>query len=314
MALLITSMAPKPKVFISYRHSDGEWVLRRLKPALEASGVDVLLDVERFSVGTGIVAEMDRTQDGADRQVLVLTDGYFNSDYCRHEFERARCSALPEGRLIPVRRDNATWPESLTDILYADLRDEQSTHGWRLLLNACSGDLGTSVPHWLEVRDALVRHLQRRESVNLIVDAGLDGSPLVDHLMRCRLPTPLLPELKVIDLESGRTATREGLLHEILRAFGCRTTLPARPHDLVRFAELMDELPGGWLALQHFDAVGARQSEYTIELFRELRHRATTRRQLTLLLQSRSPYGIVLPAGHPMSEIPCREVLLKKQS
>ena len=181
-----------------------------------------------------------------------------------------------------------------------------------MLLSACGGDLGTSVPHWLEVRDSLVRHLKRLESVNLIVDAGLNGDPLVEHLRQRRLPTPLVPELKVIDLDSGRTATREGLLQEILRVFGCRTELPPRPRDLMRFAELMDDLPHGWLALQHFDAVGTRQSEYTIELFRELRYRATTRRKLTLLLQSRSPYGIVLPHGHPMSEIPCHEIRLNK--
>jgi hypothetical protein len=102
------------------------------------------------------------------------------------------------------------------------------------------------------------------------------------------------------------------LLREILRVFGCRAELPPRPYDLERFAELMDDLPHGWLALQHFDAVGARQAEYTIELFRELRYRATTRRKLTLLLQSRSPYGNVLPHGHPMSEIPCHEVSLQK--
>jgi hypothetical protein len=103
------------------------------------------------------------------------------------------------------------------------------------------------------------------------------------------------------------------LLQEILRVFGSQVQLPPRPHDLVRFAELMDGLPHGWLALQHFDAVGARQSEYTIELFRELRYRATARRTLTLLLQSRAPYGLVLPQGHPMSEIPCHEVFLHKR-
>jgi hypothetical protein len=306
-------MTTKAKAFVSYHHTDADWVLSRLTQALEAAGVEVLLDVERFRVGHGVIGEMDRTQDLADRQLLVLTHGYFTSDYCQHEFDRALGSrAFADGRAVPIRRDRATWPQSLKDVLYADLQDDQSGQGWRSLLSACGGDLGTSVPHWLEVGATVARHLQRRESVNLIVDSGLNGDLLVEHLAKRRLPTPLVPELKVIDLDSGRTATREGLLREILRVFGCRAELPSRPHDLVRFAELMDELPHGWLALQHFDAVGGRQSEYTIELFRELRYRATTRRALTLLLQSRGPYGVVLPHGHPMSEIPCNEVFLQK--
>ena len=65
-----------PRVFISYRHSDGEWVWNRLTPCLEAGGAEVLIDRERFQAGIAVVGQMDAAQDRADVHVLVITKEY----------------------------------------------------------------------------------------------------------------------------------------------------------------------------------------------------------------------------------------------
>lgn len=64
------------KVFVSYSHAQGEWVLDRLVPCLKAGGAGVLIDVERFRAGGGVHRQMDATQDQADRHVLVLSAAY----------------------------------------------------------------------------------------------------------------------------------------------------------------------------------------------------------------------------------------------
>ena len=66
------------KVFISYRHTDGPWVWGRLKPILEAGGLEVLIDIERFCAGVELF-QQDELQDRADRQLLVVSEPYLKS-------------------------------------------------------------------------------------------------------------------------------------------------------------------------------------------------------------------------------------------
>lgn len=106
-----------PKVFISYRHSDSEWVLNRLTPCLEAGGVEVLVDYKRFQAGIAVIGQMDITQDQADVHVLVITKQYLESAYCRHEMNRAIAldPAFQHGIVVPLRRDDSyPWPRMMT--------------------------------------------------------------------------------------------------------------------------------------------------------------------------------------------------------
>ena len=75
------------KVFVSFSHQQGKWVFDKLVPVLKAGGVEVLIDRECFRAGYAVKGEMDPTQDQADRQLLVITDAYLKSDYCRHELQ-----------------------------------------------------------------------------------------------------------------------------------------------------------------------------------------------------------------------------------
>lgn len=96
------------KTFISYRHSEGEWVWGRLKPVLEAARLEVLIDAERFTAGRGFIAQMDASQAAAERDVLVMTEAFLDSDCCRQQMDPAIVRpAFPTGNVFPIRRDNA---------------------------------------------------------------------------------------------------------------------------------------------------------------------------------------------------------------
>ena len=94
------------KIFVSYNHESGMWVFDRLIPALKAGGAEVLVDRERFMAGKGVINQMDYLQDQADKHLLVLTEKYLLSDYCRHEMERAIAvdPIFARGVVIPLLR------------------------------------------------------------------------------------------------------------------------------------------------------------------------------------------------------------------
>jgi hypothetical protein len=71
------------KVFVSYCHTQGDWVWDRLVPCLRAGGAEVSIDRERFKAGQGLLGQMDATQDAADMSVLILSPDYLASSYCR---------------------------------------------------------------------------------------------------------------------------------------------------------------------------------------------------------------------------------------
>lgn len=64
------------RIFVSYRHSQGDWVWERLVPCLKAGGAEVLIDRERFRIGKALPGQMDALQDQADRHLLVLSLEY----------------------------------------------------------------------------------------------------------------------------------------------------------------------------------------------------------------------------------------------
>lgn len=314
------------KVFVSYAHADGEWVWMRLKPCLEAGGAEVLIDRERFRAGQAVFDQMDATQDRADVQLLVVTKAYLASKACSHEMARAVAldPVFAKGVVIPVRRDDASWPRKLTrpNPLYVDLRDDTGAAAWDLLLKGCRAALTPGAPDWLRARDEVVRWLTRKESVNLVVNGdNVPWRALIEHIQGCSVARTLVPDLKVVDLESGVTASRPGLLSEILTAFGVTASLPDKPRDAVEFERLLRGLPFSRLALAHFDLVAHRPEEYGLDLFSTLRHAIApwpsehaahaAEKRLALLIQSRRPLAALLPADNPLSKLDVKTVELR---
>ena len=94
--------------------------------------------------------------------------------------------------------------------------------------------LGTNAPNWLKALDQTQRHLERGESVNLVVGGTVQWQTFQKQLIDTRFN-----ELGVVDLRKPGTIPREGLVAEVLKATSgpLASPVPASPHDLPLLAE-----------------------------------------------------------------------------
>jgi len=293
------------KVFISYSHQEGEWVTDRLEPVLTASGVEVLIDTKRFRAGYAVIGEMDATQEAADRSVLVLSPAYLKSDYCCHEMKRAiaRDPKLQAGRTLTVVRGDVAVPDELAKSLYIDLIDDGNPKPWGLLLDGCQGDLGTAAPAWLEARDQVRRFLERGDSVNFLITGNPAWRKLLDHLR-----DTVVPDLRDVDLDAGRTAHRRALVETILEVIGSPQAV-ADGDDLVVLDRSLSSRSRTWLAFLHFDQA-AYLEKPRVKFFAALRDLIMTQKKLVALFHSRRPFADLLPRDHPLSHVDVKTVKL----
>jgi hypothetical protein len=301
-----------PTVFVSYSRHQREWVWERLVPVLRAGGAEILIDREQFEAARGVIGQMDAVQDRAELNLLVFSPEYLASKACQHEMKRAiaRDPKFEKGVTIPVLRLDCTLPPAIKrpNPLYVDLRDDGKPDPWDLLLKTCKLDLGASAPEWLRAHDQVRLHLDRGESVNLVVTGQARWRPLLDHLSH----NPALG-LAVVKLDSGEAAHRPSLVQEILKQCGCPSPdpVPDKPKDLVVLSRMLKALPQSTrLALTSFDHVTHRLDEYGVDLFVALRDLMQTHK-ITLLVESRTPFANLLPHDHPLSTITINSVELK---
>jgi hypothetical protein len=299
------------KIFVSYSHKDSDWVRDRLVPCLDAGGAEALVDYRLFTGGRTVIGQMDATQDAADRQVLVLSKSYHASAMCQHEMARAiaKDPTLNNGTVVVVRRDNEPMPPPLGAALYADLRDDTKADPWTIVMAPCGASLGTTPPHWLEVRDEVVRKLEDHTSVNLVVL----GSNLTWRHLLADARSRVRGGLHLIDLEDPRTIPRDGLVSAMMGAVGVHQPVNAPPRDLGQLADVLEQKARSRIRLLHFDLVAERERAegYGVNLFTTLRNAIMDKKSLTLLAQSRTPFGVLCPKGHPLSVIDVRTVELK---
>lgn len=294
--------------FISYSHKQEKWVLERLTPVLRAAGcADLLIDHERFKAGRGVKGQMDAVQDAAEVSVLILSAEYLASDYCKHEMERA-VGLDPDftmGKTIPVVLDDHgktafDWLGLHDPPIWVDLKSDLDDGQWDLLLKSINAtSLGAKAPHWLDVRDAIVRTFRDQlQSINLVVHGTPKWKPMRDHIR-----DEWIPNLAVVDLDNPDTVTLEGLVRQILLAFGCSNDIP-RGVACVSALNALKSKPGTLLlALTHFDNVRARKKVYGHDVFFALRHLVSDERKLALLVESRTPFSQLLPKDHPLSNL-----------
>ena len=72
-------------VFVSYAHSDNEWVHRELLPQLEAARLRVCVDSNDFTPGALSIVEMERAIVESRKTLAVLTPAYAQSSWTTFE-------------------------------------------------------------------------------------------------------------------------------------------------------------------------------------------------------------------------------------
>lgn len=291
------------RVFVSYNHQQGGWVLDRLVPVLKAGGADVLIDVERFRLGRAVVGEMDATQDQAEQHVLCLSAEYFASPYCQHEMARAiaRDPAFANGVVVPLRLDATPLPATISgpDPLYADFRDDTKPEPWDRLLASLGFGLGVAAPAWLAARDNCRTYLGRADSVDLWVRGhGIAWRPMI-----AQLKETLAPHFGILDLQDPRTTTRPGLLRCLLASIGVPAGLPNNRDDLAAFGDRIEALPR-WvtIAVENFDLL-PRRFAGDLNLFTTLRWAIMEKRKIVLLAQSHGGFANLIPRDNPLSPL-----------
>ncbi len=299
------------KIFISYCHAQKDWVRDRLVPVLKAGKAEVLIDNEQFKAGKAVPKQMDATQNKADVNVLVLSPEYLKSKNCVHEMERAikRDPRFKKGIIAPVVRKKCDMPDKITipDPLYIDLcnaKDKTGIDQWKKLLDICEADIGTDAPAWLNARDEISRYLNRGDSVNLVVSGYPKWRGMVANIS-----DEVSNKMGYVDLESGATMSRKGLVTEILKSFGINTCAPDEPNDLVELHNEISKLNNVILTFAHFDNV-TRPQYNNADLFDALRHLIETRK-IALFAVSRKLFAALLPKDHHLSHIEIKTVELK---
>ncbi len=281
-------------LFISYSHKQSEWVHQRLIPVLRAAGAEVLVDIDHFKAGQTVIGQMDALQSRAERHVLVITADYLSSAYCLHEMEQAIKSdpSFTDGKVLPILQDGTPLPPQLAGSgglgsgpLYVEYFKDKDA-AWALLLKSCLLTLrGAAAPNWLCALDQTRTHLERNESVNLVVRNGdVDWRLWIDQLRATRFK-----DIAVVDLGHPRAGPRNGLVSEILKATGrSNATVPPPPDDLPFLADAFENGPRCHLMLTHFDMV-KHHNHYGLDLFSSLRWLVMDAKKVVLLAQSRAP-------------------------
>jgi len=288
------------KVFISYRHEQAEWVRTTLYPVLSAGGAEVVVDYKQFAAGLAVRRQMKAAQSRAHIQLLVFTPDYFRSNYCVEEMKRAFAldPNFSKGVILPVILERCQLPPQIQEHqpLYVDLagKRQQDAEAWKLLMERCEADLGTSVPNWIGCFRRATASLRRRKSVNLLVKGLPKWREFIAEVRRA------FPDMGIVDLEAGKTATQHGLVGEILNLLvKFNGTLPKNAEHLAEFERLLEKAPATILALTHFDIAPKRK--YTEDLYHSFRHLVMNKGKLTLLVESRAPFATLLPKNHGLS-------------
>lgn len=118
--------APDRRVFICHATDDKPFA-RRIATRLRQAGAEVWLDEWEIKVGDSIVERINAGLGAATHLLLILSAASVQKPWVRREFSSALMRQLADSsvRLLPVLLDDCEIPSLLSDVRYADCREQE---------------------------------------------------------------------------------------------------------------------------------------------------------------------------------------------
>lgn len=115
-------------VFISYSHSDGEFV-DKLASQLVLNRTYIWIDRWELAVGDSLTRRIEESIQQASALLVVLSKASVESEWCRRELSAGLVRELEEKRVLvlPVLLEDCDVPLFLRDKVYADFRSDFDT-------------------------------------------------------------------------------------------------------------------------------------------------------------------------------------------
>ena len=139
------------KLFISYSSKDFAWVSENLISLLDKHSIPYSIHIRDFELGKPIVQNMADSVYGSRQVLIVMSDNYLSSNFCREELHMAIQRGVDTGdsSLILVMIDNfkkRRLPVALRNQILLDFEKYKQKQNWEeKLLHAVSGDKIVSV-------------------------------------------------------------------------------------------------------------------------------------------------------------------------
>lgn len=116
---------PEFNAFVSYSHSDLDWVSGFLIPHLEASGLSLCVDFKNFILGLPAIENMSRAVENSRKVILVLSPAWISSEWTSYEslLSQTLDPAALRQRTIPLMFIDCALPLRLRFLTYADFRE-----------------------------------------------------------------------------------------------------------------------------------------------------------------------------------------------
>jgi hypothetical protein len=131
-------------VFISYSHTDSDWVFEWLVPRLKDAGLRVCTDRESFALGVPALINMENAVATSRHTLLVLTPAYLASEWTMYE-QILTQTQDPIGlrqRTIPVLCQPCEPPMRIAMLTYADLTGKRDAEAeFAKIVRAIGGTL-----------------------------------------------------------------------------------------------------------------------------------------------------------------------------